>query len=81
MRARFIQVICRGNKRQVIFRGDADREYHLDRDWKSFGNAMPLRFILMCGCIVISSIIAYCILRTRQIATAIDRKYRPGQLQ
>jgi hypothetical protein len=54
----FYNGICCGHQRQVIFRSDADREYHLDRDWKSFGNAMPLRFILMCGCIVISSIIA-----------------------
>jgi len=25
----FYPVICRGNQRQVIFRGDADREYYL----------------------------------------------------
>ena len=26
----FYHVICRGNQRQVIFRGDADREYYLE---------------------------------------------------
>ena len=27
----FYHVICRGNQRQVVFRGDADRNYYLDR--------------------------------------------------
>ena len=26
----FYHVICRGNQRQVIFRGDVDREYYLE---------------------------------------------------